>query len=384
MLGEREYKKLLKLQSDLLTIYLNEPYDELGTQRILQLLDKNLGYSKSIMGFTGNTEERCFAPNITTHGVDMQFMQEFICEISAPYSPYEHAEDLWVFSRANGYKKHSIYKQLFKPRGLTDCMVMFLKPPGGSGYIAYIALFGENGPFTDDEIASIQIIMDSLAIAEDNYVKIWNLKNEAKMLLSCTNYFPLGIMIIENLTNVTFVNDLAKEYLKELGFSDPRFYNAFYVNEIYKLNQHNILNFGSSKPIRIKRFLFSVLSLSNPGKSLTHMGNLMVGPQHLFERSADSTIHYNEMTTCVYIVCDKELDASTPISDATLKRLGLTNRECQMIEYITIGLSNQEIAEKMFISANTVKIHISNIFRKANVKSRVELLDKLYKMERDG
>ncbi len=384
MLGEREYKKLLKLQSDLLTIYLNEPYDELGTQRILQLLDKDLGFSKSIMGFTGNTEERCFAPNITTHGVDMQFMQEFISEIWAPYSPYEHAEDLWVFSRTPGYKKHAIYKQLLKPRGLSDSMIVFLKPPGSSGYIAYIVLFAENGAFSDDDINMVQMAMDSLAIAEDNYVKIWNLKNEAKMLLSCTNYFPLGIMIIENLTNVTFVNDLAKEYLKELGFSDPRFYNAFYVNEIYKLNQYNILNFGSSKPIRIKRFLFSVLSLSNPGKGLTHMTNLMDGSQHLFESSSDNTIHYNDMTTCVYIVCDKELDTSTPISDATLKRLGLTNRECQMIEYITIGLSNQEIAEKMFISANTVKIHISNIFRKVNVKSRVELLDKLYKLEREG
>ncbi|MBS1401941.1 MAG: response regulator transcription factor [Oscillospiraceae bacterium] len=383
MIGEREYQRLLKLQSDLLTIYLNEPYDELGTQRILQLLDKNLGYSKSLMGFTGNVGERSFAPNITTHGVDMRFVQDFMSEIWAPYSPYDHSADLWVFSQTNGYKKRDIFKNVLKPQGLADCMVLFLKPPTSDGYIAYIVLFAENAPFSEDNIEEIRLISESLAITEDNYVKIWNLKNEAKMLLSCTNYFPLGIMIIENLTNVTFVNDLAKEYLKELGFSDPRFYNAFYVNEIYKLNQHNILNFGSSKPIRIKRFLFSVLSLSNPGKSLTHMGNLMEGPQHLFQ-NGDNGIHYRDMTTCVYIVCDKEFDTNTPISDATLKRLGLTNRECQMIDYITIGLSNQEIAEKMFISVNTVKIHISNIFRKVNVKSRVELLDKLYKLEREG
>ena len=136
--------------------------------------------------------------------------------------------------------------------------------------------------------------------------------------------------------------------------------------------------------MRIKRFLFSSLSLSNPGKSLSYMGGFVgSGMQHL-QTDQNNTIHYNEMTTCVYIVCDKEFNASAPISDATLKRLGLTNRECQMIEYITNGLSNQEIAEKMFISANTVKIHISNVFRKAGVKSRVELMDKLYKLEREG
>ena len=102
------------------------------------------------------------------------------------------------------------------------------------------------------------------------------------------------------------------------------------------------------------------------------------------QTSGDGVIRYNDMTTCVYIVCDKAFDTTAPISDNTLKRLGLTNRECQLIEYISRGLSNQEIAEKMFISANTVKIHISNIFHKAEVKSRVELMDKLYKLEREN
>ncbi len=381
---EYQMKRIMDFQTELLTLYMNEPYDELCTQRILQLLDKKLGFRKSIMGFLGNETERKFSPTVTTHGIDMQFVQEFLLDAWSPYSPYPHDQDLWVFSRAQNYKKTELYKKLLKPRNLSDFLILFLKPPRSSGYIAYIVLFAEAVPYTDEEVETVQAITEALAITEDNYVKLWNLKNEAKMLLTCTNYFPLGIMIVENLTNVTFVNDLAKEYLKELGFADERFYNAFYVNEIYKRNQYDILNFGSSKPVRIKRFLFSSLSLSNPGKSLSYMGGFVgSGMQHL-QTDQNNTIHYNEMTTCVYIVCDKEFNASTPISDSTLKRLGLTNRECQMIEYITNGMSNQDIAEKMFISANTVKIHISSIFRKAGVKSRVELIDKLYKLEREG
>lgn len=381
---EQSMKRIMEFQTDLLTLYMNEPYDELCTQRILQLMDKKLGFKKSIMGFLGNESERKFSPTVTTHGVDMQFVQEFLVNAWSPYSPYTHDEDRWVFSHLENYKKTELYKKLLKPRGMSDFIILFLKPPNSSGYIAYIVLFADAVPFSDEDVDIVDAITASLAITEDNYVKLWNLKNEAKMLLTCTNYFPLGIMIVENLTNVTFVNDLAREYLKELGFSDERFYNAFYVNEIYKRNQYDILNFGTSKPVRLKRFLFSSLSLSNPGKSLSYMsGYVGNGIQHM-PIDQNNAIHYNEMTTCVYIVCDKEFNSSTPISDATLKRLGLTNRECQMIEYITNGLSNQDIAEKMFISANTVKIHISSVFRKAGVKSRVELIDKLYKLERDG
>ncbi len=384
MLAIQHYQRLLEFQSELLTIYMNEPYDELCTQRILQLLDKKLGYRKSLMGFIGNESEKVFSPTVTTHGIDMQLVQDFLSEIWSPYSPYNNADDLWLLSRTADYKKQPLYRQVLKSRGLADSLIVFLKPPGASGYIAYIVLFAEGAAFTDEDMESVQTISRSLAITEDNYVKLWNLKNEAKMLMTCTNYFPLGIMIVENLTNVTFVNDLAKEYLKELGFNDERFYNSFYVNEIYKRNQYDILNFGASKPIRLKRFLFSVLSLSNPGKSLNFLGGHIGNGAHFMQTSGDGVIRYNDMTTCVYIVCDKAFDTTAPISDNTLKRLGLTNRECQLIEYISRGLSNQEIAEKMFISANTVKIHISNIFHKAEVKSRVELMDKLYKLEREN
>lgn len=67
-----------------------------------------------------------------------------------------------------------------------------------------------------------------------------------------------------------------------------------------------------------------------------------------------------------------------------MEKMGLTNRERQLVDFIVRGASNQEISEKMFISINTVKIHVSNIFRKAGVRSRTELMDKLYNLERES
>ena len=52
----------------------------------------------------------------------------------------------------------------------------------------------------------------------------------------------------------------------------------------------------------------------------------------------------------------------------------LTPREKELVELIYSGKSNKEIAEILFLSESTVKTHIYNIFRKMEVKSRVEVI----------
>lgn len=53
----------------------------------------------------------------------------------------------------------------------------------------------------------------------------------------------------------------------------------------------------------------------------------------------------------------------------------LTKREVEILENLSQGLKNQEIADKLFISRSTVKKHIENIYLKLQLKSRVELVN---------
>ncbi len=55
----------------------------------------------------------------------------------------------------------------------------------------------------------------------------------------------------------------------------------------------------------------------------------------------------------------------------------LTNMEFKIVELIWHGKSNKEIGDELFISLNTVKTHIKNIFIKMEVKSRNELIVRL-------
>jgi DNA-binding NarL/FixJ family response regulator len=52
--------------------------------------------------------------------------------------------------------------------------------------------------------------------------------------------------------------------------------------------------------------------------------------------------------------------------------LGITPRELETLELIAQGLSNREIAEKLFVSENTVKTHSSRVFDKLGAKGRTQ------------
>ncbi|HKX84186.1 MAG TPA: response regulator transcription factor [Pyrinomonadaceae bacterium] len=57
-----------------------------------------------------------------------------------------------------------------------------------------------------------------------------------------------------------------------------------------------------------------------------------------------------------------------------LQKLGLSKREYEVLELISHGLSNQEIAEKLFVSTSTVKTHVSNVLAKLDASRRTQAI----------
>ncbi len=68
--------------------------------------------------------------------------------------------------------------------------------------------------------------------------------------------------------------------------------------------------------------------------------------------------------------------AQTEINQKEIEKLGLSKRELDVLSLMATGLSNEEIADKLFISLNTVKTHSSNIFLKLDVKRRTQAVEK--------
>ncbi len=59
-----------------------------------------------------------------------------------------------------------------------------------------------------------------------------------------------------------------------------------------------------------------------------------------------------------------------------LKKLGISKREFEVLQLINEGLSNQEIAGKLFLSEHTVKKHVSNLFFKLEAVRQIDAVKK--------
>ncbi len=79
---------------------------------------------------------------------------------------------------------------------------------------------------------------------------------------------------------------------------------------------------------------------------------------------------------------DNEKDGAVPDLSAINHRIDteLTQKEYEVLLDIYNGLANQQIASKQFISVNTVKTHVKNLYSKIDVHSRAELVRWLSKI----
>ncbi|MCD1259579.1 response regulator transcription factor [Paenibacillus athensensis] len=71
-------------------------------------------------------------------------------------------------------------------------------------------------------------------------------------------------------------------------------------------------------------------------------------------------------------------DSGTAEETARSDAYGLSEREAQVLQCIANGLSNKEIAEKLFLSEGTVKNYISSIYSKMDVKDRIQASKKAH------
>lgn len=87
------------------------------------------------------------------------------------------------------------------------------------------------------------------------------------------------------------------------------------------------------------------------------------------------TLPSETLMTCLRIVSQGGLwfDEVLEAALRTVKRIDLAPRERQLVNLITSGFKNKEIATALFLSEGTVKVYLSKLFQKLGVKDRFEL-----------
>jgi NarL family two-component system response regulator LiaR len=70
------------------------------------------------------------------------------------------------------------------------------------------------------------------------------------------------------------------------------------------------------------------------------------------------------------------VNLTSDVDVSLAEQFGLSKRETEVLQKMSEGLSNQEIADALFVSLNTVKTHTANIFIKLEVKRRTQAIQK--------
>ncbi|MFK7900054.1 MAG: response regulator transcription factor [Cyclobacteriaceae bacterium] len=76
----------------------------------------------------------------------------------------------------------------------------------------------------------------------------------------------------------------------------------------------------------------------------------------------------------------KTISTSTTVPIDLAHKFGLSKREIEVLQLISDGYSNQEIADRLYVSLSTVKTHVSNVFSKLDVQRRTQAVRKVQEM----
>jgi len=108
-------------------------------------------------------------------------------------------------------------------------------------------------------------------------------------------------------------------------------------------------------------------------KSNDHADDFLTENQEVIENTLDELLKAESYSSV-------KLAKSNPeYFDSKLSELKLISpREMQIIKLVSQGTKNREIAKSLFISEETVKKHLNNVFKKMGVESRFELIAKIY------
>jgi DNA-binding CsgD family transcriptional regulator/ligand-binding sensor protein len=101
--------------------------------------------------------------------------------------------------------------------------------------------------------------------------------------------------------------------------------------------------------------------------------------EQIEEREVCLALLTNMMAIHLQKLLPSSEDKSLSVDQAVFSQV-LTPRELDVLKYVVEGLSNRDIAEQLYISIHTVKNHITNIFRKLEVKDRSQLIAKVYQL----
>lgn len=194
------------------------------------------------------------------------------------------------------------------------------------------------------------------------YKLLSDLEQNKGKYFDALNYFKLS-----NAYNDSIVNEKTQQYLVDLTILYDIEKKRTEIESLQKDNETK-----KQKLIARNRLIISLI--------LAVWVILIVA--YVFRQKGMQRLNSMESELQKYLLQIKDSkNKNNEILEKDIKKLAVKNnlseREAEVLYFINEGMSNADIAEKIFVSTNTIKYHIKNIYLKLDVKNRVEALNKI-------
>ena len=203
----------------------------------------------------------------------------------------------------------------------------------------------DEGGFTKKDSQILNRINEHIAYNLKTSKYINQIQNEQHMLRCCCLQSPAGILVLNQDFSLLYYNEPASQYCSDIAVSKSV---PGAMSEVLNAVIEKIVGRLFNAPIAFRSYQVRVIPQIIPGLS----GGLET----------------------VYIIY---ISKTSPPNDQVIEKAAalylLSSREKEILGLICSGLSNQDIAEKSYISIHTVKSHIENIFKKMGINKRASL-----------
>ncbi|MCD4683041.1 MAG: LuxR family transcriptional regulator [Bacteroidales bacterium] len=210
-----------------------------------------------------------------------------------------------------------------------------------------------------EDLCNKKSIYEQLPNIYYHFYQVYKLAGKQKSALQyCENYYILK----DSLTGVKVKEKIADLEIKHQTEKKQQ--------EIELLNEEN-----NTKRLKITARNHLIISL-------VLLVIVIIGIAYFFRQRAKQRLNRMESDIQKYILQIKDLN-SIQKNEPEIKskefsiKYELTERETEILHLISEGMTNPDIGKKIFVSTNTVKYHLKNIYIKLDVKNRVEALYRL-------
>ncbi|WP_394130505.1 LuxR C-terminal-related transcriptional regulator [Shewanella maritima] len=188
-----------------------------------------------------------------------------------------------------------------------------------------------------------------------------------------TNQFS-HIAQLLNLTPIDCDHDLLANYIEQFSIADTTaIILHFYAEPQQVMSQFDTDLINNHRHIAICPKITTELELSFMSAGFhgcVNSADSVVEKLHAIKAAQREHIHFSQAATSRYVLQHKRV----PSYQNSAKILAVTTpKEQQILSLIWNGMTNEEMALKLGISINTVKMHVQNIYKKTNIKNRGQL-----------